>query len=242
LPNRLAVARDASVGVVYSDGLMGIRSLPSRLAAFGGLVLAALALTHHLTYLVAYGTGAAYSLAMRTGGHDAYWDGFVLAAIAAAASLAVVATLQLRRLHRLAARAQRLPILVEDAGIRTLVDSIATGWLRLTAATALAFLLQENLEGAIAGEARLPGLMAIGGEHQAAIPILAFVTFGVAFVAALYRWRRDILLAVSRAPARRPRASTVVERPRTHDLDRLAGRSVGHHGLRAPPIGTATLS
>jgi hypothetical protein len=159
-----------------------------------------------------------------------------LLALAAAASLASVAAIQLRRLHRLAARASRAPIAVTDGRIRTLLESTAGIWLRLAAVTALAYLLQENLERAIAGAGPLPGLGVVGGDHQAVIPILAFVTFAIAVVAGLYRWRREVLLAVARAAARRRRSTIAMGRPTPPRATVTPATAfVRRNGLRAPP-------
>ena len=82
---------------------------------------------------------------------------------------------------------------------------------------------------------------AFAGEHQAAIPIVAFVTLALAVVAAIYRWRRDLLVALARAGARRRRATPTTPRPAPSPRVRAGAALVRLNGLRAPPAVIASL-
>jgi hypothetical protein len=111
-------------------------------------------------------------------------------------------------------------------------------WLAVAAGTVVLFVLVENIEHLAVG-APLPGLSVLGSaEYNGPLPILALVSLLVAFVGALFNWRRAVLLArirAARATFRRPAAvrasvdaSSGDRRPETHIGRGLAGR--------APPV------
>ena len=199
------------------------------------LVLATLALAHQLIYVVAHGAGDGYRQAMTAAGHDSYWSSFVLAVGVVSGLLLAVAIAQLRRLASLARAASVGGLTVRDESLRALLRVVAPLWARVTVLTTIAFLIQENVEVATVGHA-MPGLGAVGGEHDLAVPIIAGVAMVVAFVRGLVRWRRDILLARLRS-ARRPRASArVVLRPVAQGITPTGIDGARRNGVRAPPL------
>lgn len=203
----------------------------------GTLVLAALALGHELIYLLAHGFGEGYARAMQEGGHDRYWTSFVLIVLVVTGCLSVVAAAQWRRLRRLAVGVGAGTVRLADGGLDRFLELLRPLWLRVSAGTIAAYLIQENTETASIG-APLPGLGVLGGEHAIALPVLLAVSLVVAAVGALVGWRREILLARIRAAARlRLRAPAATLRPAL-DVDRPANRREGRrNGVRAPPLG-----
>ena len=208
----------------------------SRYLGLAVLVLATLAVAHQLIYLVAHGAGDGYRQAMTAAGHDSYWSSFILAVGAVSTVLLAVAITQLRRLARQAAAASVGVVTVRDQSPRALARIVGPLWARVTLLTSIAFVVQENLEVATVGHA-MPGLGAIVGEHDLALPIIAGVALVVAFVRGLVRWRRDVLLARLRA-ARRPRQrSGAVLRPAVGTLPATGIDGARRNGVRAPPRG-----
>ena len=211
-----------------------------RLRAFtitGTLVLAALALSHELVYLLAHGFGEGYARAMREGGHDRYWTSFVLIVLVVTACLSVVAAAQWRRLRHLAADVQAGAVRLNGGGLDRFLELLGPLWLRVAAGSIAAYIIQENVETASTGAA-LPGLGVLGGEHAIALPVLLVVSLAVAAVGALVRWRREVLLSRIRAAARRRlRAPAATLRPAL-DVRRPAGcHDRRRNGVRAPPVG-----
>ena len=198
------------------------------------LVMASLAASHELIYLLAHGAGAEYDRAMREGGHGRYWTGFVLTVAGITLVLALIVVRQLRRLHRQTSLVRTGRLRVDDDGLGLFARQATRLWLLVSAGTSLAFMAQENLETLAAGHP-LPGLDVVSGEHAVALPVVAFVSSLVALVGALVRWRRQVLLA------RLHRSTDPVQRraPRTlrpSSISRPSSVSVVRsHGLRAPP-------
>lgn len=166
----------------------------SSFTILGSLVLASLALSHHLIYFLVHGSGESYSRAMTEAGHDRYWTTFLLVIGTVTVVLTAVAVRQLRRLAALAAAARVGNVNVRDVGVDGFLRTLVPLWIRLMLLTAVAFLLQENIESASVGQA-MPGLGPINGEHGVALPIIGAVSLLIAAVRALVRWRRDVLLA-----------------------------------------------
>lgn len=203
----------------------------------GSLVLASLALSHHLVYFLAHGPGESYSRAMTEAGHDRYWTTFLLLVGVVTVVLTVVGLRQLQRLTRLAAAARVGHLDVIDAGADRFARLLVPLWLRLALLTAIAFLLQENLETLSVGQAA-PGLGAVSGGHAAALPIIAAVSLLIAAVRALVCWRRDVLLA--RLRALRPSFGQEPEPQPLVEVTLPVSPLDGHrNGVRAPPAGVA---
>jgi hypothetical protein len=206
-------------------------------ARFVALVLVTLLAAHDAAYLVRFGAGAGYASAMTAGGH-AYWDAFTVSGIALAVGLLGASLATLRRL-RVAAD----PAAVDAAsatGSVAYVAELAHLWPRLLGAVTAAYLLQEIAEHLLAfGHAPTPDeLAAILGP--ASLAALAVVTFLVAAVGALVRWRIAILRAradVARSGSRRPVAvaSAPAAWPITAALLRHAFLLVRLDAGRAPP-------
>lgn len=206
----------------------------SRFAVLASLTLASLVAAHELIYLASHGAGAGYETAMRERGHDRYWTSFVLVVLAVSICLVGVATTQLVRLHRLAARRRLGHLDVENSGVDQYARLLASLWMRLALLTSFGYLFQENLE-TLAMSGSLPGLGVVTGEHALALPILVAVSLVVAAVGALVRWRRSILLARLRQRiGNRPRAVATLRRPAValRPYRRSEGR---RNGVRAPP-------
>jgi hypothetical protein len=110
-------------------------------------------------------------------------------------------------------------------------------WLAVAASATVLFVLVENLEHAAVG-APLPGLSVLGGtEYYGPLPILALVSLLVAFVGALFTWRRAVLLSrihATQVTFRRP--SPLLPAHDVHPGDRRPETYIGR-GLagRAPP-------
>jgi hypothetical protein len=200
------------------------------------LTLAAVAVSHHLVYLLAHGAGAGYAGAMTQRGHDAYWTEFLVVVGGAVLVTSIAAARQLVRLRRQATGSGPS---TADPGVRHL----AIGFLRLlvtiTLLASTAFLVQENLELLAAGHA-MPGLGAVTGDHAIALPVIGFVAAVIALVRALVEWRRDVLLARLRRPGRVRREIRIARRPLTHGLALRSHLDGSRNGKRAPPAGLAT--
>jgi hypothetical protein len=209
-----------------------------------GTALVALVLTHSLVFLARY--GSAYGEALAHNGHDLGWSlavwsaailGMVLA-LAGAVRLVVLA----REAHKTARAAGETG--QSRAGTPTLASlraaPLAGTWLlasaRLAVVTAVLLTIQEHLERAGAGLPQ-PGIgLIVSPEYPWAVAIIALVSLAVGFVVALYRWRRDVLLARIRAARAVHHRTTTASRPSTPE-HRPAVSILGRAGgLRAPPL------
>ncbi|HYC07953.1 MAG TPA: hypothetical protein VEG29_08515 [Candidatus Binatia bacterium] len=211
--------------------------MPRWLARAGsvGMSLVALVMTHNLVYLAAY--GAAYEDVLVRTGHDEDWTIAVGVILALAAGLVLLCGWRVARLWA-EARTLRATRSVRRPDPADLLAGLGVTWLRLAAATGAAFLVQENLERASIGQP-LPGLGVFGSlAFPNALPILVGVTFAVALVGALFRWRIETL-AARIAAARRARWARPAHTPRRSIplAHRLAGSIHGRLSAgRAPPL------
>lgn len=213
------------------------RSWHSERVILAVLVLASLAVAHELIYLGAHGSGDAYRVAMTEAGHDGYWSNFVIAVGVVSAVLLVVGLAQLRRLARLASSSGAGTLRVRDESVGHLARLVLPIWARVATLTTIVFLLQENIETASVGHP-MPGLYALGGQHDMALPLIVAVSFVVALTRALVRWRRDVLLArLRRAASPRPKAQLLV-RP-VESVLVLSADDIRRNGVRAPPAWSA---
>ncbi len=198
------------------------------------LVMASLAVSHELIYLVAHGAGDEFAQAMQAGGHDGYWIQFALTIAGVTLALSAVGVRQLRRLRHQADAVSAGRLVVRDTGPAILARMTGRLWLLIAGGTTLAYVAQENIE-VFAMTGRLPGLDVITGGQIAALPVITLASLVVAVVGGLMRWRRQVLLAriraalapIRRAPAPMPRFASA-ERLRSSTTTRF-------HGLRAPP-------
>jgi hypothetical protein len=218
--------------------------MPRRLAAFlaaAALQVVALVLAHELVFLARY--GSRYGEALVHAGHGETWSAAVSTSLFLAAGLAALAALRLAHLgllvRRRALAASPVPGVLEPR-------PLLRAWLRIgprTAIVAAALLtIQENLERAALGQAMPgPGIL-LSAEYPGGLWVAIAVGLAVGLVAALFEWRRRILLARLRAPrAGVPRASDApVPRPGMifpAPVQSILGR---RSALRAPPPVPAT--
>jgi hypothetical protein len=202
------------------------------------LALVVFALAHNLTFLVTYGNGSGDALA-RTG-HGAQWTAAVALIAILALALAAAGALRLAQLSRLARDLDDLTASIEHIGLRNLCGHLVRSWLVIFGCALVLFVGAENLEHVAAG-LPAPGLSVLGsGEYHGALAIFAAVAFMAAMVDALYRWRRDVLVArIEAARTRWVRAHGSTGRPETPWIDRRHGAISGHRiAGRAPPLTT----
>ena len=204
-----------------------------RRTAFVGMAAVAFVLAHNLVFMASY--GAAYKDALSRTGHDEAWNTAVLAVLGLGVLLLVSATWRLHALGILARGSARPAY--QAGGTTRFAGHLGELWLRLTLVTTIWFVVQENLEHRGAGEP-LPGLSVLGSsEYPNALIILAAVALGVAAVGALFRWRRDVLVArIAAARQRWRRASGPKVRASFNWIIRLTGSVLGRRlAVRAPP-------
>jgi hypothetical protein len=163
-----------------------------RLLGFLAMTLIALVIAHNLVFLLRYGSG--FDEALAHSGHYGAWGTAVAVVLAAALGLVGLGAWRLYRLGLLA----RILAASEGElrpGARGFVRQLVGLWVLLAGATTLLFVVQENVEHQHVGSA-LPGLAVLGSaEYPNAALVIAAVALAVAFVVALFRWRRDVLVA-----------------------------------------------
>jgi hypothetical protein len=207
-----------------------------RWAVLGTLTMVALVLSHQLVFLHTWGN--AYGDALRRSGHGGPWNFTMVTVLLLTGALTVAGLRECARLLRRARELEARRGAPRDESTAALLGPMVRLWLALAAGTIVLFALVENLEHFAVG-APLPGLSVLGSaEYNGPLPILALVSLLVAFVGALFNWRRAVLLArirAARAAFRRPAAvrpscdaRTSDRRPETYIGRGLAGR--------APPV------
>jgi len=206
------------------------------LLSLATLSLAVLILGHHLVFLTAY--GRQYWAMLERTGHGLVWAITVITVALLTLGLIFLAFRRVRSLTRQARDIERGRLAVRDARMIELARQVLRLWPVILVISLALFLLNENLERAANGLPS-PGLnvLAASAGHLSPILVFAAVAGAVALVAGLYRWRRDILLAVLRAKrtawdrSAKPRllrpAEAPLRRPRWVVGSRLA--------VRAPP-------
>jgi len=204
------------------------------LLSLATLSLAALILGHHLVFLTAY--GPEYWTMLERTGHGPVWAITVATVAILTLGLAFLALRRLASLRRLARSIDDGGATVRDGSLRHLAWLVLRVWCEVTVASLALFVLNENLERAAVG-IPTPGfaILAAGIGRTSPIFVFAAVGLAVAFVAGLYRWRRDVLLARIRANRRTWDRSAHVRQPRPSPLlprrpasvvgSRLAGRA-----------------
>lgn len=215
-----------------------------RLAGFliaGALQLVALVLAHDLIFLARYGSRFGEMLVHT--GHGESWTAAATTSLVLGGALAALAAIRLARLGLLVRRHGATRDAVSGGlGPRRLLRA----WLRI--APRLTFLgvvilsIQENLERASIGRAMPgPGIL-LTPEYAGGLWIAIAVGLAVGLVAALFEWRRGVLLARLRAVRPRARrASTVRMRRPGIIVDLPVSSLLGRRSaLRAPPVPTAS--
>jgi hypothetical protein len=204
-----------------------------RLLGFVAISIVSLVVAHNLVFLLAYGSG--FDEALAHSGHDGAWGTAVIAVLSAALTLTVLAAW---RLYRLGIVARSLS--AGEGGLRPAPTGFARQllrlWIRLTAATTVLFVIQENLEHGHIGES-LPGLSVLGSTaYPNAALVIAAVALAVALVVALFRAKRDVLVdRILAARARWHRASRMAGRAAVWLERRHASLVVHQFAGRAPP-------
>lgn len=208
----------------------------ARLASIAVLQLAALVLAHQLIYLARF--GSRYGEALVHSGHGDAWN---VAAISSLILAAVLVGLGLARLHRLGVLARGLRAAGGSLEGQLPRRALLGTFLRLAPRIALFQLVllsaQENLEHALIGQP-VPGAgILFSPQYAGGAWVAIAVSLLISLIAALFAWRRDVLLARLRAArAALPRArASAARRPGVvarHPVDSILGRQ---SALRAPP-------
>jgi hypothetical protein len=201
----------------------------------------ALVLAHELVFLARY--GSRYGEALAHAGHGETWTAAVLSSLALAALLAAIGAVQLARLGLLVGR-RGSPVGPSAGGLEP--ASLLRAWLHIGPRTAVLSVvilsIQENLERAAMGLAAPgPGIL-LSAEYAGGLWITIAVGLLVGLVAALFAWRRSVLLAKLRSVrARVPRGShNAVLRPRPRVPAPAASVLGRRSALRAPPLVSVT--
>jgi len=197
------------------------------------MALVALMLGHNLIFLAGYGTGFGHAMAHT--GHDRSWGTAVAISLLLGGALLLAAVWRLGQLFR-TARAMNAGKLPSEPGWRAFLVRFIPWWLALAVATAVLFVLQENVESARISS-HLPGIGVLtSATYPHAIAIIVAVAFAVSFVAVLLGWELEILAArIQAAGSGRQRATPSAMPP--IGLVELAHRSILGSRLagRAPP-------
>jgi hypothetical protein len=158
-------------------------------ARFGALVIVTLLVAHDAIYVLRYGTGSGYASGMAATGHG-YWDAFTAWGLASGGALLLGALATLSRLARSVG-----PTDAPTAVRTTWATEIAHLWPRLLIAVTVGFVLQEGVEHAVLF-GHLPTIdeIAVALGPSSAGP-LALVTFAVAALGSVVRWRVAVLRA-----------------------------------------------
>jgi hypothetical protein len=205
------------------------------------LQLVAVVLAHELVFLARY--GSLYGEALVHAGHGETWNAAVGTSFILAAGLAGVGAIRLAHLGLLVRRHRPAP----EASIAALEPRpLLRAWLRVTPRMALLGVvllsLQENLERASIGQA-LPGpAILLTPDYAGGLWITIAVGLAVGLVAALFDWRRRVLLAKLRAARPSvPRGATVPQRrPGVVVVRPVESRLGRRSALRAPPHASAS--
>ena len=203
-----------------------------RLAA---LALVALVLAHDLVFLLTDGGG--YGLAMARTGHGDQWTAAVLIVALLAVCLAMVGSVRLVSLSRQARALEGARATVPSGRLADLAGHLARAWLLILPLSLVLFVLVENLEHVSAG-LPAPGLGVLDSvQYHGVIGVFVLVSFLAALVEALYRWRRDILIArIEAARARLRRRPARVARRALPWVDLRHAAIIGNRiSGRAPP-------
>lgn len=219
-------------------------AMPRRLAGLlpaAALQLVALVLAHELVFLARY--GSLYGEALVHAGHGETWNAAVTTSLVLALGFAGLGALRLARLGLLVRRHGPAPE-ATTAGLEP--RPLLRAWLRIGPRIALlgAVLLsvQENLERVAIGQAAPgPGIL-LTPDYAGGLWITLAVGLAVGLVAALFDWRRRVLLAKLRAARPSvPRGATLRQRRPgvavAPPVESLIGRGFA---LRAPPLATAS--
>jgi len=206
-----------------------VRRLPPRLA-FWALAGLALLVSHDATWLVQMGPGEGLTSALRHGGHD-YWGTASAALTVVGLVAAAWAGVRLHRLRRRSSGSQASPIRV---CARPYLRRAGGAWLRLFAVVAIGFVVQENLEHALAHGHSLWAGALLGPEYPLALPVIGTITLLAALLAAAFVTAERILLARLDPVPPTLRAPRRVQRP-VRQIVLPGGDDARTHTGRGPP-------
>lgn len=202
------------------------------------MALVALVLAHNVIFLAGY--GGRFGAAMARMGHDHGWVVAAAGTLALAGVLLLAGALRLRHLRRVARQGGARPLLTEPDR-RAFLGRWLVWWIALTLATAVLFVIEENIE--VAGvDAALPGLGVLwSSAYPNAVAVIAVVALSVSLVAAMLGWQLTILSARVRAirPEAASRATSTFAPADTIDRRRASILGRGLAG-RAPPLALAS--
>ena len=205
-----------------------------RLAA---LAAVAFVLAHDLVFLLT--DGGSYGQALARTGHGDQWTGTVILVAGLALSLAILGALRLISLSTLAHQLTATDQSVQAGSLGDLLGHLVRAWLVILPVALALFVGVENLEHLSVG-LPAPGLSVLGStQYHSVVFVFMLVALLAAVVDALYRWRRDILVArIAAARARRRHGRVVVLRHRLPWVDRRHASITGNRiSGRAPPQG-----
>jgi hypothetical protein len=203
-----------------------------RLAA---LALAALVLAHDLVFLLT--DGSSYGVAMAQTGHGAQWTATVLIVAVLALSLAVLGSFRLVSLTRQARELEGTRATVRSGRLTDLAGQLVRSWLVILPVSLALFVVVENLEHLSVG-LPAPGLGVLGSvQYHGVIGVFVLVALVAALIDALYRWRRDVLIArIEAARARLARRPATVTQRALPWVDLRHAAIIGNRiSGRAPP-------
>jgi hypothetical protein len=205
------------------------------------LQLLAVVLAHELTFLARY--GSRYGEALIHAGHGESWSAAVGTSLLLATGLAVLATARLAVLGLLVRRSgPPRPRTHAALELRLLLKIWLRTGPRLAVVGTLLLSIQENVEHGSSGMSMPgPGIL-LTPEYAGGLWIALAVGLAVGFVAALFEWRRRVLVGRLRLARRTFPRSSFAPATRTGVVvlppaDSLLGRRLA---LRAPPrVGAA---
>jgi hypothetical protein len=220
-----------------------VRAMSRRLAglaASAALQLVALVLAHQLVYLARY--GSLYGEALVHSGHGDAWGAAVTTSVMLAAGLAALAVLRLGRLgFLLRRRGAGASTASGSLEARSLLKSYLRIAPRLVALLVVMLTTQENVELVLNGQGMPGPAILLSPEYAGGLWIAIAVGLAVAFVAALFRWREQVLLGRLRATRTAPARDTRASAPRPAVIDRPSVNLLGRRSaLRAPPVVAAS--
>ena len=204
----------------------------SRLAA---LAVVSFVLAHDLVFLLT--DGRSYGLALAQTGHGDQWTETVVLVAALAIGLATTGAARLIALSRLARRLDTSHHTVRAGRLADLGSHLIRAWLVILPMALVVFVIVENIEHVSIG-LPAPGLAVLGSaQYHSVIGVFALISLVTALIDALYRWRRDVLIArIEAALARLPHRPATIAR-QTLPWVELRHSSITGHRItgRAPP-------
>jgi hypothetical protein len=218
-----------------------------RIAGFattGVLQLLALVLAHELVFLARY--GSRYGEELVHSGHGAAWTTAVVTSLGLGAGLVLLGILRLAWLGVLVRRSGPPPPATNGlrrGGLQP--GALLRAFVRIAPRAALVsaalLSIQENVEHAAIGQPMPgPGIL-LSPEYPLGLWITVSVALLVSIIAALFEWRRDVLLRRLRAArAARPHPrEAALRRPGLLVLPPLESLLGRRSALRAPPAVSA---